>query len=79
MSQENIEIVRRGFAAWDRQDYEQAASLFSSDVEIDASDLELNPAVYVGIDGARSFRNEMTRCGASSVSRSKTCCRLATK
>jgi ketosteroid isomerase-like protein len=59
MSQENVEIVRRGFEAWDRQDYEAAASHFSPDMEIDASERILNPAVYRGIDGARRFREEI--------------------
>jgi ketosteroid isomerase-like protein len=59
MSEDNVEIVRRAFQAWDRQDYEAAASHFSVDLEIDASDRILNPAVYTGIDGARRFRNEI--------------------
>lgn len=59
MSEENVEIVRRGFEAWDRQDYEVASNDFSSDVEIDASDRLLNPAVYNGIEGAKRFRNEI--------------------
>lgn len=59
MSDENVEIVRRGFEAWDRQDYEAATSQFSADVEIDASERVLNPAVYSGIEGARRFRDEI--------------------
>ncbi|HEV7461170.1 MAG TPA: nuclear transport factor 2 family protein [Solirubrobacteraceae bacterium] len=59
MSQENVEIVRRAFEAWDRRDYDAAASHFSADLEIDASDRILNPAVYTGIDGARRFRSEI--------------------
>lgn len=59
MSQENLEIVRRGFEAWDRGDYEAASSIFSSDVEIDASERILNPAVYSGIDGAMRFGKEI--------------------
>jgi ketosteroid isomerase-like protein len=59
MSEENVEIVRRAFEAWDRQDYEAASSDFSLDVEIDASDRILNPGIYTGIDGARRFRGEI--------------------
>jgi len=54
-----MDIVRRGFEAWDRQDYEAAASHFSPDVEIDASERVLNPAVYNGMDGAIRFRDEI--------------------
>ena len=59
MSRENVEIVRDGFEAWDRHDYEAAASHFSADVEIDVSDRVLNPAVYNGLDGAMRFRDEI--------------------
>lgn len=59
MSQESVEIVRRGFEAWNRRDYEAALSHFSSDVQIDVSDRILNPEVYTGIDGAIRFRNEI--------------------
>ena len=59
MSQENVEIVRNGFDAWDRHHYEAAARHFSPDVEIDASDRVLNPAVYSGLDGAIRFRREI--------------------
>ena len=59
MSGENVEIVRNGFEAWDRHDYEAAASHFSPDVEIDVTDRVLNPAVYSGLDGAMRFRDEI--------------------
>ena len=59
MLQENAEIVRSGFEAWDRQDYDAAARHFSPEVEIDASDRVLNPAVYTDIAGAMGFRNEI--------------------
>jgi ketosteroid isomerase-like protein len=64
MSEDNVEIVRRAFAAWDRGDYDTAASHFSSDLEIDASDRILNPAVYTGIEGARRFRSEIAEAWA---------------
>ena len=59
MSGENVEIVRNGFEAWDRHDYEAAASHFSPDVEIDVTDRVLNPAIYSGLDGAMRFRDEI--------------------
>jgi ketosteroid isomerase-like protein len=59
MSRENVEIVRNGFEAWDRHDYEAAASHFSPDVEIDVTDRVLNPAIYSGLDGAMRFRDEI--------------------
>ena len=59
MSQESQEIVRRAFEAWDRGDDEAAARDFAPDVEIDASERVLNPAVYQGHDGARRFREEI--------------------
>jgi ketosteroid isomerase-like protein len=59
MSQANVQIVRNGFEAWDRHDYEAAASHFSPDVEIDVTDRVLNPAIYSGLDGAMRFRDEI--------------------
>jgi len=59
MSGENVEIVRNGFEAWDRHDYEAAARHFSPDVEIDVTDRVLNPAIYSGLDGAMRFRDEI--------------------
>jgi ketosteroid isomerase-like protein len=59
MSHVNVEIVRNGFEAWDRRDYDAATSHFSPVVEIDASDRVLNPAVYSGLDGAMRFRDEI--------------------
>lgn len=59
MSNENAEIVRRAFEAWDRRDDEAALDHFSPDVEIDASERVLNPGVFHGIDGARRFRAEI--------------------
>lgn len=56
---ENVEVVRRGFAAWDRGDHGAAMANFASDIEIDASERILNPAVYTGIDGAMRFSQEI--------------------
>ncbi len=59
MSEHNVDIVRRGFEAWDRRDFEAAAADFSPDLVIDASERVLNPAVYTGIEGAMRFRSEI--------------------
>jgi ketosteroid isomerase-like protein len=60
MTRDNAEIVRRGFEAWDARDDDALPTYFSPDVEIDASDRILNPAVYRGLDGARRFRSEIS-------------------
>ena len=60
MSPENLEIVRRSFEAWDRGDHQAAARDFSPDIEIDATERVLNPAVYAGLEGAMRFREEIT-------------------
>ncbi len=60
MTRDNAEIVRRGFEAWDAGDDDALPTYFSPDVEIDASDRILNPAVYRGLDGARRFRSEIS-------------------
>lgn len=59
MAAENVEIVRRGLNAWNEQDQDVMLSLFSTDVEIDASDRVLNPDAYVGIEGFMRFRDEI--------------------
>jgi len=59
MSPDNAEIVRSGFDAWNRGDDAALPTYFSPNVEIDASDRVLNPAVYSGLEGARRFRGEI--------------------
>ena len=59
MSQENVELVRRAFEAWNRQDPEAVRESFSPDLEIDASDRVLNPDVYQGVEGFMRMRREI--------------------
>ncbi len=59
MSPENLEIVRRSFEAWDRRHHEAAARDFSPDIEMDATERVLNPAVYAGLEGALRCREEI--------------------
>jgi ketosteroid isomerase-like protein len=59
MPEENVEVVRRGFEAWNRQDLEAVRECFSPDLEIDASDRVLNPDVYQGVEGFMRMRREI--------------------
>jgi ketosteroid isomerase-like protein len=59
VSEENVELVRAGLRAWNGQDQDAMLQLFSTDVEIDASDRVLNPDAYVGLEGFIRFRDEI--------------------
>jgi ketosteroid isomerase-like protein len=39
MSQENVEIVRRGLDAWNRRDWDEALKDAAPDVEVDNSSI----------------------------------------
>ena len=56
MSQENVEIVRRVYAAAARRDAETVFNLYAPDVELDDTRLNMvTGGVYHGHDGLRSF------------------------
>jgi ketosteroid isomerase-like protein len=55
MSQENVEIVRRAFAAVNRGDRETAIGLLHPEVVIDATRRVFNPTTYVGMRGIRQW------------------------
>ena len=55
MSQENIEIVRRAYDAFNRADEEAVIELADPEIVIDASRLTFNPNVYVGVQGIRDI------------------------
>src|SRR5437764_1131362 len=59
MSQQNFELVRSAFEAWNRLDDEAILQLFSPDAELDASGRILNPDIYAGIDGLMQFRRDI--------------------
>ena len=64
MSQENVEIVRRSFEAWQHDDYETWIGLQDADVEyLGAVARRLGQGVYRGHDGAselwRVWRSEV--------------------
>jgi ketosteroid isomerase-like protein len=58
MSQENVEVVRRGYDAFNRGDIEGVIETVGSEVRWDMSERVLNPAVYEGHDGIRRFVEE---------------------
>ncbi len=59
MSQENVEIVRRGYDAFNRGDIEGVIETVGSEVRWDMSERVFNPAVYEGHDGIRRFVKEI--------------------
>jgi ketosteroid isomerase-like protein len=63
MSQENVDIVRRAAAAFNRRDVAEALSAFDPDVKWDVSRDIWGPLVgggeYHGVDGILSWRREL--------------------
>jgi ketosteroid isomerase-like protein len=59
MSQENVEIVRRGYDAFNRGDIEGVIETADPQVHWDMSERVFNPSVYEGHDGVRRFVEEM--------------------
>jgi ketosteroid isomerase-like protein len=56
MSQENVEVVNRGWEAWFRGDLDGLAELWDSDVEWDVTHFRDWPEpAYIGIDGVKRF------------------------
>jgi len=57
MSQENVEIVRSGFAAWNAGDMDALADLFADDIVLRLPEGWPEPGPYVGRDEAiRQFK-----------------------
>lgn len=56
---ETEELVRRGYDAWNRGDFEAMEQLLAPDFEIDATDRVLNPDRYFGLEGFRQLAAEM--------------------
>jgi ketosteroid isomerase-like protein len=59
MSQENVEIVRRGYEALNRGDVEGMIETTEPHARWDLSERVFNPAVYEGHDGIRRFIEEI--------------------
>ena len=55
MSKENVEIVRNTLRAFAEGNRDKVLALVAPEVVIDATRRVLNPATYVGIDGARQM------------------------
>jgi len=56
MSQENVELVRQGYAAWNKRDMDAMLARLHPDVEFITSGVFLGQdAVYSGHDGFRKF------------------------
>ena len=76
MSQENVEVVRRGLeivgrAIRDREfPEEEAKRILDPDIRLDVSRRVFNPHVYEGIAGLRQVIEDLWKCG-----RSSSCCR----
>ena len=68
MSQENVEIVRRVYDSWNRDDWQAGERLFHADIEWRTAGLfpGFKP-VYHGIDGIREFWDTMKDAGERST------------
>jgi ketosteroid isomerase-like protein len=60
MSESNLEIVRSGLDAWNRQDYEAAIGFLHADVELVPMRAVFEGMVYRGADGFREFLDDMS-------------------
>jgi ketosteroid isomerase-like protein len=56
MSLENVELVREGYEAFNRGDFEGWLAVLDPDVELDERYLAPDAAVYRGHDGVRRWR-----------------------
>jgi ketosteroid isomerase-like protein len=56
---ENEQLIRQGYDAWNRGDWERMEELFVPEFEVDATDRVLNPDRYLGIEGFRRMADEM--------------------
>jgi ketosteroid isomerase-like protein len=65
MPEENVEIVRRLFDAWNRSDFDAGLALCDSDVVIDRSRSLLDARVYRGIDEVAGFTADWTATWAT--------------
>jgi uncharacterized protein len=59
MSQENVEIVRRGYDAFNRGDIEGLIETVEPQIRWDLSERVFNPRVYEGHDGIRRLVEEI--------------------
>jgi ketosteroid isomerase-like protein len=59
MSQENVEVVRRSFEAFNARDVDELVSLFAEDCELLPFRAQLEGIVYRGHEGLRRFVRDM--------------------
>ncbi len=59
MSQENVEIVRQLFAAWNKGDRAEALELVDPDIVIDATRRVFNPTTYEGMEGVQRMLSDL--------------------
>jgi ketosteroid isomerase-like protein len=59
MSQENVEIVRRVFAAFNARDVEELVRLFDPECEFQPFRAQLEGQIYRGHEGMRRFASDM--------------------
>ena len=59
MSQRNVEVVRRGFDAFNRRDVEELVTLSHPDCEWHPFRAQLEGSVYRGHEGVRRFVSDM--------------------
>jgi ketosteroid isomerase-like protein len=60
MSEENVELVRRAFKAFERRDLSEFEEFCHPDIEFDWSRRLLDPIVVRGYEGIRGFFEEVT-------------------
>jgi uncharacterized protein len=59
MSQENVEIVRKLFAAWNTGDRAQVLELVDPEIVIDATRRVFNPTTYEGMKGVQQMLSDL--------------------
>jgi ketosteroid isomerase-like protein len=57
MSQENVELVRQGYEALAKGDFERLFVLFDPEIELDVSRRHIDPGIFHGHEGIREFRD----------------------
>ena len=56
---ENEQLLRQGYDAWNRGDWQAMEELLAPEFEVDATDRVLNPDSYRGIEGFRRMAAEL--------------------
>jgi ketosteroid isomerase-like protein len=59
VSQENVEIVRKLFAAWNTGDRAQVVELVDPGIVIDATRRVFNPTTYEGMEGVQRMLSDL--------------------